>query len=102
MTGKATFLNEGCRSEGSTRSDLRVYRRPLIRAKFSERAHCSQTGDRDATAALPNLVAVEAVGAVRERDSTRRIGPSDLSARAAVPERRGRVGFPETTKVGHA
>src|SRR5262249_58232522 len=68
----------------------------------SGRAHGREARNRHAPPALANLVAIEAVGAVRERNSACRIGPPDLPARAAVPEGARRVGLPEAAEVSHA
>src|SRR5512146_1767925 len=71
-------------------------------ASASGGAGRGEARDRDAAAALPDLVAIEAVGAVGERQPARRIRPSDVPARAAVPEGRGRVGFAEAAEVSLA
>src|ERR1700730_18062283 len=57
-----------------------------------------ETAYRDAAAALAQVVAIEAIRLVAERNPGRRIGPSNLSAEARMAERFGRIGLPETAK----
>src|SRR5262249_30802834 len=64
-------------------------------------ADCGQARNRDAPPSLPQVVAIEAVGAIAQRDSSCGIGPSDLSAGAAVAEGSGRIGLAEAAVVRH-
>src|SRR5690348_459411 len=62
-------------------------------------AVAGEARERDAAPSLAHRVAIETVGAVSERDAGAGIGPSDLSARAAVPECVRGVGFSEAAII---
>src|SRR5260370_20493792 len=68
----------------------------------SRGAEGGQTRNGDAAPALPDIVAVEAVRAIAERNPRRRIGPSNLPTRAAVTERVRRISLTEAAIVRHA
>src|SRR5579885_2012573 len=69
------------------------------RSRSAGGANRGEARNRDAAPALPEIVAIETVRAVANRDAGRRIGPSDLSARPAVAERKRRVGLAETAII---
>src|SRR5260370_35571554 len=68
----------------------------------SRGADGGQTRNGDAAPALPDIVAVEAVRAIADRNPRRRIGPSNLATRAALTERIRRVSLAKAAIVRHA
>src|SRR5579863_9536607 len=61
-----------------------------------------EAGERHAAAALAQVIAVEAVGQITERNPTRRVRPRELPAEARMAKRLGRVGPPEAAQIGLA